>query len=177
DHNQSYVLIHPLVVARSREVHRLSRGKTDSLDARLIGDLACERSIIRTRIPEDYWATIRFYAREYMDREKDIFRDKNRITNYLETTLPEFVVIFPDPLGMSGRACLRVLANFREAIKEERKHFEKHIRDHLSGKRLMISRVRRLYDMLQRGNALGLRAGRQAMFCRIINSLDRLEMY
>lgn len=38
DHNQSYVLIHPLVVARSREVHRLSKGKTDSLDARLIGE-------------------------------------------------------------------------------------------------------------------------------------------
>lgn len=177
DHNQSYVLIHPLVVARSREVHRLSKGKTDSLDARLIGDLACDKSIIRTQIPEDYWATIRFYAREYMDREKDIVRDKNRITSYLETTLPEFVGIFPKPLGMSGRACLRVLANFREAIKEDRNHFEKHIRDHLSGKRLMISRVRRLYDMLQRGDALGLRAGRQAMFRRIINSLDRLEMY
>lgn len=177
DHNQSYVLIHPLVVARSREVHRLSRGKTDSLDARLIGDLACDGSIIRTQIPEDYWATIRFYAREYMDRERDIVRDKNRITSYLETTLPEFVGIFPNPLGMSGRACLRVLANFREAIKEDRNHFEKHIRAHLSGKRLMVSRVRRLYDMLQRGDALGLRAGRQAMFRRIINCLDRLEMY
>jgi transposase len=69
DHNQSYVLIHPLVVARSREVQRLSRGKTDSLEARLIGELACDKSITRTQIPEDYWATIRFYAREYMPHQ------------------------------------------------------------------------------------------------------------
>ena len=177
DHNQSYVLIHPLVVARSREVHRLNKGKTDSLDARLIGELACDRSITRTQIPEDYWATIRFYAREYMDREKEIAREKNRITSYLETTLPGFVEIFPKPLCMSGRACLRVLVNFREALKGNGEHFERQIRKHFPGKRLMTSRVRRLHDMLQRGDVLGLRAGRHAMFFRIIHSLNRLEMY
>ena len=177
DHNQSYVLIHPLVVARSREVHRLNKGKTDSLDARLIGELACDRSITRTQIPKDYWATIRFYAREYMDREKEIAREKNRIVSYLETTLPGFVEIFPMPLCMTGRACLRVLANFREALKGNKEDFERQIRKHLPGKRLMTSRVRRLYDMLQRGDVLGLRAGRHAMFFRIIHSLNRLEMY
>lgn len=177
DHNQSYVLIHPLVVARSREVHRLSKGKTDSLDARLIGELACDGSITRTQILEDYWATIRFHAREYMDREKDIAREKNRITSYLETTLPEFVEIFPKPMVMTGRACIRALAHFREALKGDWEHFGKHVRTHFPGKRLLTSRVRRLHGMLQRGDALGLRAGRQAMFYRIINSLDRLEMY
>ena len=177
DHNQSYVLIHPLVAARSREVHRLNKGKTDSLDARLIGELACDRSITRTQIPEDYWATIRFFAREYMDREKEIAREKNRIVSYLETTLPGFVEIFPKPLCMSGRACLRFLANFREASKGDMEHFEMQIRKHFPGKRLMTSRVRRLYDMLQRGDVLGLRAGRPAMFFRIIHSLNRLEMY
>lgn len=177
DHNLSYVLIHPLVVARSREVQRLSRGKTDSLDARLIGELACDKSITRTQIPEDYWATIRFYAREYMDREKEIVREKNRIVSYLETTLPDFIAIFPKPLSMSGRACLRFLANFREASKGDVKHFETQIRKHLTGKRLMISRVRRLHAILQQGTVLGLRAGRQAMFFRIINCLDRLEIY
>lgn len=40
DHNQQDVLIHPLSVARSREVSRLNRGKTDPMDARVIGELA-----------------------------------------------------------------------------------------------------------------------------------------
>ena len=177
DHNHSYVLIHPLVVARSREVNRLSKGKTDSLDARLIGELACDGSVTRTQIPGDYWATIRVYAREYMDREKEIAREKNRITSYLETTLREFVEIFPKPLCMSGRACIRALTHFREALQGDWKHFETHVRTHFPGKRLVTSRARRLHEMLQRGDALGLRAGRQAMFHRIINSLDRLEMY
>jgi len=85
--------------------------------------------------------------------------------------------IFPKPLGMSGRACIRALANVRETMKGNRGLFEEQVRKHLSGKRLMTSRVRRLHEMLQRGDALGLRAGRQAMFHRVINSLDRLEMY
>jgi transposase len=177
DHNRSYVLIHPLVVARSREVHRLNKGKTDSLDAQLIGELACNGSITRTQIPGDYWATIRFYAREYMDREKEIAREKNRIVSFLETTLPGFVEIFPKPLCMTGRACLRGLATFQAALKGNGKHFERQIRKHFSGKRLLTSRVSRLHALLQRGDALGLRAGRHAMFFRIINSLDRLEMY
>ena len=171
------MLIHPLVVARGREVYRLNKGKTDSLDARLIGELACNGSITRTRIPADYWATIRFYAREYMDREKDIASEKNRVTSYLETTLPEFLEVFPKPLCMSGRACLRALANFKEALKGNSEWFERQIRRHFSGKRLLTSRVRRLHDMLQRGDMLGLRAGRHAMFFRIIHCLDRLEMY
>ena len=177
DHNQSYVLIHPLVVARSREVNRLNKGKTDPMDARLIGELACDGLITRTQIPEDYWATIRVYAREFMDREKDIVREKNRISSYLETTLREFVDIFPNPLCMTGRACIRALTHFREALKGDWEHFEKHVRNQFPGKRLVTSRIRRLYEMLTRGDALGLRAGRQAMVYRIINSLDRLEIY
>jgi hypothetical protein len=53
DHNQSYVLVHPLVVARSREVKQPNRGKTDTFDARLIAELACWGAVTRTRIPED----------------------------------------------------------------------------------------------------------------------------
>lgn len=41
----------------------------------------------------------------------------------------------------------------------------------------MTSRIRRLHEMLQRGDAPGLRAGRQAMCHRVINCLDRLEIY
>jgi len=177
DHQQSYVLIHPLVVARSREVQRLSKGKTDALDARLIGELACDQSITSTQIPEDYWATIRFYAREYMDREREIAREKHRMVSYLETTLPDFIDTFPKPWCRSGRACLRFLAHFREASKGDGKHFETQIRKHLTGKRLMTTRVRRLHAMLQQGTVLGLRAGRQAIFFRIIQCLDRLEIY
>jgi len=33
------VWVHPLVVARSREVKRMNRGKTDALDVRLIAEL------------------------------------------------------------------------------------------------------------------------------------------
>jgi len=177
DHNQPYVLIHPLVVARSREVNRLNKGKTDPMDARLIGELACDGSITRTQIPGEYWATMRVYAREYMDREKDIAREKNRITSYLETTLPELIEIFHKPLGMTGRTCIRALANFREASKKDWEHFENHVRNQFPGKRLLTSRIRLLHEMLRRGDALGLRAGRQAMLHRIMNSLDRLEIY
>jgi len=177
DHNQSYVLVHPLVVARSREVKQLNRGKTDAFDACLIAELACRGSVTRTQIPEDDWATIRFYAREYMDREKEIAREKNRMMSYLETTLPGFLEIFPKPLGMNSRACLRVLANFREVLQGDIVQFESQARKHITGKRLMTSRVRRLFEMLQRGDALGLRAGRKTLFWRIINSLDRLELY
>ena len=177
DHNQSYVLIHPLVVARGREVRRLNKGKTDSLDARLIGELACNGSITRTQIPEDYWATIRFYAREYMDREKEIAREKNRVVSYLETTLPGFVEIFQKPLCMNGRACLRALINFRDVLKADIVIFERQVRKHFPGKRLLTSRVRSLHVMLQQGDALGLRAGRHAMLFRITQSLDRLDMF
>ncbi|MGO9139747.1 MAG: transposase [Syntrophales bacterium] len=158
-------------------MNRLNKGKTDPMDARLMGELACDGLITRTQIPEDYWATVRVYAREFMDREKDIVREKNRISSYLETTLREFVDIFPNPLCMTGRACIRALTHFREALKGDWEHFEKHARNQFPGKRLVTSRIRRLYEMLMRGDALGLRAGRQAMVYRIINSLDRLEIY
>jgi transposase len=69
------------------------------------------------------------------------------------------------------------LAHFREASKGDGKHFETQIRKHLTGKRLMTTRVRRLHAMLQQGTVLGLRAGRQAIFFRIIQCLDRLEIY
>lgn len=177
DHNKHYVLIHPLAVARSREVVRLNRSKTDPMDARLIGELACRGIITRTQIPEDYWATIRFLAREYMDREKDIVREKLRIFSYVETTLPELLDIFPKPLCMTGRACLKALAHFKPAVKEHFAGFEGRVRKQYAGKRLLISRVRRLYDKLRQGSTLGLRPGRQAMFSRIINSMERLEVY
>ena len=176
DNNQQYVLIHPLVVARSREVARLNRGKTDHMDARLIGELACRGIVTRTQIPEDYWATLRFLAREYMDREKDIVREKLRINSYVETTLPDFLGIFPNPLCLTGRACLRTLANFKEAIKGDFSSFEKQVRKHYTGKRLLVSRVRQVYDTLRQSEIIGLRAGRNAMFCRIINSMERLEV-
>jgi transposase len=177
DHNQAYVLIHPLVVARSREVERLNKGKTDPFDASLIARLACRGEVIRTQVPGDYWAKIRFFAREYMDREKDSAREKNRISSYLETALPGLFEIFPDPLTTTGRACLRALANFKEAITEGFGSFESRIRTHFKGKRLLISRARGLYEMLRYDNVLGLRSGRDAMFFRIINALDRLELY
>lgn len=177
DQNRSYVLIHPLAVARSREIRRLNKGKTDPLDAGLVGELACNGSITRTQIPEDYWAMIRFYAREYMDREKEIAREKNRTVSYLETILPEFLDIFPKPLCMNGRACLRAFVNFKEILKGNEEQFEARVRKHFPGKRLLKSRVRRLHNTLQRGMTLGLRSGRQAMLLRIIHSLDRLETY
>lgn len=176
DHNQQYVLMHPLAVARSREVVRLNRGKTDPMDARLIGELACQGIATRTQIPEDYWATLRFLAREFMDREKDIVREKLRTISYVETTLPDFLKIFPNPLCLTGRACLRTLANFKEAIKSDFPSFEKQARKHYTGKRLLISRVRQIYDTLRQTETIGLRSGRHAMFHRIINSLERLEV-
>ena len=177
DHNQAYVLVHPLVVARSREVERLNRGKTDRLDASLIAKLACRGEVTRTQIPEHYWATIRFFAREFMDREKDVAREKNRITSYLETTLPGFLEIFPCPLSGTGRACLRVLANFKEAVRADFVSFENTVRACFTGKRLLTSRVRLLHDTLRHDHVLGLRSGRSAMFFRITNVLDRLELY
>ena len=177
DYNEAYVLVHPLVVARSREVNRLNRGKTDPMDASLIAKLACRGDVTRTQIPEHYWATIRFSAREFMDREKDVAREKNRITSYLETTLPGFFEIFPGPFSTTSRACLRALANFKETITGDFVSFEKRVRAHFTGKRLLISRVRRLYEMLRHNNVLGLRSGRSAMFFRITNALDRLELY
>lgn len=177
DHNQAYVLVHPLVVARSREVNRLNKGKTDPLDAFLIAKLVCRGDVTRTQIPEDYWATIRFFAREFLDREKDGAREKNRIISYLETTLPGFFEFFPNPFSTTGRACLRGLANFKEAITRDFVSFEKTVRKHFNGKRLLISRVGRLHDKLRHNNVLGLRSGRNAMFFRIINALDRLELY
>jgi transposase len=177
DHNQAYVLIHPLVVARSREVERLNKGKTDPLDASLIAKLACRGDVCRTQIPGHYWAMMRFFAREYMDREKDSAREKNRINSYLGTALPGFFEMFPNPVTATGRACLRALANFKDAIKEDSDSFEGRVRIHFKGKRLLISRVRRLYEMLRYNNVLGLRSGRNAMFFRIVNALDRLELY
>jgi transposase len=176
DHNQKYVLIHPLAVARSREVVRLNRGKTDPMDAHLIGELACREIATRTQIPEDYYATLRFLAREYMDREKDIVREKLRINSYVETTLPDFLDVFPNPLCLAGRACLRTLSNFKGAIKGDFSSFEKQVRKHYTGKRLWVSRVRQVYDTLRETHSMGLRAGRHAMFWRIINSLERLEV-
>jgi hypothetical protein len=176
DHNRQYVLIHPLAVARSREVVRLNRSKTDPMDARLIGELACRGIATRTQIPKDYWATLRFLAREYMDREKDIVREKLRINSYVETTLPGFLGVFPKPLCLAGRACLRTLADFKEAIKGDFPSFEKKVRKHYTGKRLLVSRVRQVYDTLRQSDTMGLRAGRYAMFGRIINSLERLEV-
>jgi transposase len=176
DHSKKYVLIHPLAVARSREVVRLNRGKTDPMDARLIGELACRGIATRTQIPEDYWATLRFLAREYMDREKDIVREKLRINSYIETTLPDFLDVFPNPLCLAGRACLRTLANFKDAIRGNFFSFEKQVRKYYTGKRLLISRVREVYDTLRQSQSIGLRAGRYAMFWRIINSLERLEI-
>lgn len=177
DNNKSYVLVHPLVVARSREVKRLNRGKTDAFDARLIAELACRGNVTRTQIPEDDWATIRFYAREYFDREKDIAREKLRIMSYLETSLPGFLEVFPKPTAETSRACLRTLVNFRNVLQEDYARFENQVRTHYTRKRLMTSRVRRLFEMLQAGNALGMRSGRATMFWRIANSLDRLELY
>ena len=132
DNNKSYVLVHPLVVARSREVKRLNRGKTDAFDARLIAELACRGNVTRTQIPEDDWATIRFYAREYFDREKDVAREKLRIMSYLETSLPGFLEVFPKPTAETSRACLRTLVNFRNVLQGEYARFENQVRTHYS---------------------------------------------
>ena len=175
-YNRQYVLIHLLAVARSREVVKLNRGKTDPLDAKLIGMLAFRGISTRTQIPGDYWATLRFLAREFMDREKDIVREKLRIISFVETTLPDFFKVFPNPLCLAPRACLRTLANFKEAIKGDLPTFENQVRKHYTGKRLWVSRVKKIYSTLRQNDAVGLRAGRFAMFCRIINSLERLEV-
>ncbi len=146
DHNRRYVLIHPLAVSRSREIVRLNRGKTDPLDAKLIGMLARRGMTTRTKIPGDDWATLRFLAREFMDREKDIVREKLRINSFIETTLPDFFKIFPNPLGLAARACLRTLVNFKGAIKGDLPSFENQVRKHYTGKRLWVSRVREIYE-------------------------------
>jgi transposase len=177
DHNEAYVLVHPLVVARSREVHRLNKAKTDPMDASLIGKLACRGMTTRTQIPEHYWARMRFFAREYMDRERDVAREKNRVSSYLETTLPEFLEIFPNPFVSGARACLYSLVDFKEALKEDLTSFEKRVRRHFDGKRLLVSRVGRLHDRLRNNSTLGLRAGRNAMVLRIVHALDRLRLY
>lgn len=145
-----YVLVHPLSVAREREITRYNREKTDPRDAELIAALAAEGKITDTGLPKTHArATLWDLAHDYFLIRKHSAAERTRLGNYWHRLLPEFFDLFHEVTGDTALAVSCALGPLSELVTLTPEEWTDRVRSAYLGCHLMTSRVRQLLPLLQ----------------------------
>ncbi len=146
-HQKPYRLVNPYTVRKHREGDQLDRSKDDPRDAFTIADLLRTGKFTETRLLHGAYAELRQYATLHERLECEIRRSKNLIWNTAGQLFPELSQVFEDWSGTTVRALFRRGLAAAEIRDQPEEQFLRQVRAEFHGHRLMVSKLRCLYDL------------------------------
>jgi transposase len=169
-----YVVVHPLSVRRAREETRYTRDKSDPKDADLIAQLAWEGKFTEARLAGTrVEAALNALAREYMLVRKASAAERTRLTNFWDQFLPECSEAFEETTSQTALSIALALRPLSEIASLSPEQWCTRVRQHACGRRIQLSRARRLLPLLQHANADPVRRSTDALPARIRGAAER----
>ena len=157
----AYRLVNAYTVKKHREGDQLDRSKDDQRDARQIAELSRTGHYTQTRLQQGVYEDLRQYATLYDQLQRSIRREKQVLWGLVGQIFPELFLVFQD---LQGETCQALLATCTPAAfirQMTLETFLAKVRSAFSGRRLMVSKLRKLYTLA--ATSLGLTDGLPAI--------------
>jgi len=169
----SYHLVNAYTVKKHREGNQLDVSKDDPRDADQIAELSRTGHYTETRLQKGTYEELRQYATLYNQLVQAIRREEQVLSALAGQSFPEITQVLKDLEGRTSRAIL-VSCGCAAAIRQmTEEQFLAEVQAAYSGKRLLISRVRHVYQLA--ATSIGLTEGLQALQMALRLHFSQLE--
>jgi transposase len=171
-----YRLVNAYTVKKHREGNQLDASKDDSRDAGQIAELSRTGHYTETHLQKGVYEELRQYATLHTQVVQAIRREKQVLFGLVGQAFPELIQVFKEVEGETSRAVLLSCGCAAAIHHRAEEEFLAEVRAAFTGKRLMISRVRRTYQLA--ATSIGLTEGLQALQLAIrlhFSQLDALQ--
>lgn len=142
-----YRLVNSFTVKKYREGTQLDYAKDDDRDARIISQLLTQGQFTETQLLPEPYAQMRQYEQAHWQLSAEIRRQKTMLRQHVERLFPELRQVFGDLTGATAVALLQNHANPKAIAALSWETFESRVRQDLTGKRLMVKKLRLAYRL------------------------------
>jgi len=155
-----YRLVNAFTVKKSREGNQLDYAKDDSRDAVTISHLLTQGQFTETQLLPAPYAQMRQYEQAHWRLRQEIGQQKTLLRQQVERLFPELSQVFGDLTGKTASALLSHHADPQQITSLSWDTFIAGVRQDLTGQRLMVKKLRQVYELapvsigLQSGSAL-----------------------
>ncbi len=157
----AYRLVNAYTVKKHREGDQLDRSKDDRRDAQQIAELCRTGHYTQTRLQCGAYEELRQYVTLYDQFQRSIRREKQVLWGLVGQVFPELFQVFQDLEGETCRALLATCTPAAFVRSMSCPAFEARVRLALVGRRLLVSKLRRLHALA--AHSLGLTQGLDAL--------------
>lgn len=171
----SYRLVNAYTVKKHREGDQLDRSKDDRRDAAQIAELSRNAKTTQTQLQKGAYEDLRQYANLYHQLMQSIRREKTILWGLVGQVFPEMVRAFKDLEGETYQALLMTCAAAADIRQMSMDAFLAKVRAAYSGKRLCVSKLKRVYQLAAR--SIGVTEGIQAVQLAIQVHLTHLQVF
>jgi transposase len=172
---QTYRLVNAYTVKKHREGDQLDRSKDDRRDAGQIAELSRNGKTTQTQLQKGAYEDLRQYATLYHQLMQSIRREKTILWGLVGQVFPEMVRAFKDLEGETYQALLMSCAAAADIRQLSMEAFLAQVRAAYSGKRLCISKLKRVYQMAN--SSIGVTEGIQSIQLAIQVHLIQLQVF
>ena len=172
---QSYRLVNAYTVKKHREGDQLDRSKDDRRDAGQIAELSRNGKTTQTQLQKGAYEDLRQYATLYHQLMLSIRREKTILWGLVGQVFPEMVRAFKDLEGETYQALLLTCPAAATIRQKPIGVFLAQVRAAYSGKRLCVSKLKRVYQLADR--SVGVTEGIQAIQLAIQVHLTQLQVF
>jgi len=168
-----YHLVNAYTVRKHREGDQLDRSKDDRRDARQIAELSRTAHYTQTRLQRGGYEDLRQYAALYDQLRQSMRRERQLLWVGVGQVFPEIFQAFQDLGGDTCQALLRTCAPAVSIRQLTLEAFLVQVRSGYRGKRLLVSKLRRTYELA--ATSIGVTEGSEAIQLAIRAHLSCLE--
>ena len=143
----TYHLVNSYTVKKHREGDQLDRSKDDRRDAGQIAELSRNGNYTETRLQKGAYEDLRQYATLHDQLAQGIRREKQVLWGLVGQAFPELSQVFKNLVGDTGQALLMTYASATIIRQLSVEDFIAQVRSTYSGKRLFVSKLRRVHQL------------------------------
>jgi len=168
-----YHLVNAYTVKKHREGDQLYRSKDDPRDAGQIAELSRNGKYTETHLQKGAYEDLRLYAPLYDQVQRSIWREKQVLWGLVGQVFPELFKVFKDLEGETSQALVAACAPAAVIRQMTVETFTAQVRAVYTGKRLLVSKLHRLYPLA--ATSIGLTEGLEAIQLAIQLHLAHLQ--
>jgi transposase len=169
----AYHLVNAYTVKKHREGNQLDVSKDDPRDADQIAELSRTGHYTETRLQQGNYEELRQYSTLHEQLAQAIRREEQVLSALAGQAFPEMSQVFKDLEGRTSRAILVSCGCAAAICQRSEEQFLDEVQIAYTGKRLLVSRVRRAYQLA--ATSIGLSDGLQALQMGLRLHFSQLE--
>ena len=169
-----FVLVPGLFVKHTREIEDHTSRQDDPKDAHIIGELALNGKYCEEHQPQEIYAELRNFSNDWLELAQEKAALRLKIRMLLDKYFPEFLKLFSDFLGATGRFLLSRCPLPGDVLKEDTLVLREQIYK-VSRRRIDAERVVELKEAAE--SSIGIEEGTQTARFRLRHLLEKYELY